>query len=279
MSAPEDTKALQSFLGLMNYFKRFIPQYSTLTHLLRQLLHKDTKWIWSKECQTAFEKLTTALTSSSCNGYFDPNKNTTVYTDASLVGISAIIVQNTKNKQDHKLISYTSRAHTPTEQRYSQIERECLAIVYACEHNKLYLYGHDFKLFSDHKSIVNLLNNPNSRVPLRIKRMTLRLQGYSFDLQHVTGENDISDYPSRHPANSEYTDHKIESYINYIIDNACPNAISLEDIKNETRNDPVLQTIIDLTRNNTWFKLDKPSRYPEIQQNLSQLIPYRNVRN
>ena len=177
------------------------------------------------------------------------------------------------------MISYTSRALTPTEQRYSQIERECLAIVYACEHNKLYLNGHDFKLFSDHKPIVNLLNNPNSRVPLRIKRMTLRLQGYSFDLQHVTGENNISDYNSRHPANSEYTDHKIESYINNIIDNTCPNAISLGNIKNETQNDPVLQTIIKLTRNNTWFKLDKPSRYPEIQQHLSQLIPYRNVRN
>lgn len=278
---PEDVKALQSFLGLMNYFKRFIPKYSTLTHPLRKLLHKHETWSWTSECQSAFEKLRTSLTSKSCIAYYDPKKETTIYTDASPVGISAVIIQNTPNKDDHKLISYSSRALTPTEQRYSQIERECLAIVYACEHNKLYLFGTTFNMFSDHKPIVNLLNNPNSTVPLRIERMTLCLQGYKFDLQHVKGENNISDYPSRHPYSNaiEENNNEIEQYVNFVTKYACPNALSIEDIREETKKNPVLQIVADLVRHNSWYKLEQLHRHPHIKEYLQKITPYRNIKD
>ena len=279
MPVPENAKALQSFLGLMNYFKRFIPSYSTLTYPLRRLLHKNTKWFWSDECQAAFDTLRDSLSSDSCVGYYDPEKETTVYTDASPVGISAVIIQNTPGKQDHKLISYSSRSLTPPEQRYSQLERECLAIVYACEHNKLYLYGHIFKMLCDHKPIVILLNNPNSIVPLRIESMTLRLQGYSFDLKHVQGKNNISDYPSRHPLKKEPVDDEIELYVNFVAMHACPNALSIEDIRQETEKDPVLQIVADLVQHNTWYKLDQSSQYPAIKEHLQKLLPYRNIRH
>ncbi|XP_047129486.1 uncharacterized protein LOC124809435 [Hydra vulgaris] len=114
MPTPENTKALQSFFGLMNYFKRFILRYSTITYPLRNLLHKDSLWNWNLECQHAFDKLKNAITLDSCVGYFDPNKETTV-TDACLVGISAVIVQNTRNKQDFKLISYNTKALSPVQ--------------------------------------------------------------------------------------------------------------------------------------------------------------------
>ena len=280
MPEPEDVKALQSFLGLMNYFKRFIPQYSTLTYPLRKLLHKNTPWSWTSECRSAFETLRSSLTSTSCVAYYDPRKETTVYTDASPVGIAAVIIQNTANKEDHKLISYSSRSLTPTEQRYSQIERECLAIVYACEHNKLYLYGTNFNMFSDHKPIVNLLNNPNSIVPLRIERMTLCLQGYTFELQHVKGKENISDYPSRHPSNNSsdnYTN-EIEQYVSFVTKHACPNALSIEDIREETKRDPVLQIIADLVRHNSWYKLEQLHRYSDIKEHLQKILPYKNIK-
>ena len=280
MPVPEDVKALQSFLGLMNYFKRFIPQYSTLTHPLRQLLRKQTTWSWPEECQAAFETLRDSLSSQSCVGYYDPEKETTVYTDASPFGISAVIIQNTPNKGDHKLISYSSRALSPTEQRYSQIEKECLGIVYACEHNKLYLYGTQFRMYCDHKPIVTLLNNPNSIVPLRIEKMTLSLQGYTFDLQHVQGKDNIADYPSRHPiGNSADNSEEIEQYINYVAEHACPNAISIEDVREETRKDPALQIVAELVRNNSWYKLEQLHKYPEIREHLHKILPYKNVKN
>ena len=280
MPAPEDVKALQSFLGLMNYFKRFIPQYSTLTHPLRQLLRKHVSWRWTDECQEAFETLRDSLSSESCVGYYDPKKETSVYTDASPFGISAVIIQNSPGKEDHKLISYSSRALNSAEQRYSQIERECLGIVYACEHNKLYLYGTQYKMYCDHKPIVTLLNNPNSVVPLRIEKMTLSLQGYTFDLQHIAGKDNIADYPSRHPIGSPAEGNtEIEQYVNYVAENACPNAISLEDVRQETRKDPALQIVADLVRNNSWYKLEQLHNHPEIKEHLHKVLPYRNIKN
>ncbi|XP_065664400.1 uncharacterized protein LOC136086061 [Hydra vulgaris] len=103
MPLPENTKSLQSFLGLMNYFKRFILHHSTITYPLQKLLNKDSSCNWSFKCQRAFDKLKNIMTSDSCVRYFDLNKE-------SLVGISAMIVQNTPNKQDFKLISYNSKA-------------------------------------------------------------------------------------------------------------------------------------------------------------------------
>ena len=76
---------------------------------------------------------------------------------------------------DEKIVAYSSRALTETEKNYSQIERECLVIVYGCEKNKLCLLGREFTIYSDHKAIINILNNPKSVVPLRIQRLTLRL--------------------------------------------------------------------------------------------------------
>lgn len=174
---PEDAKALRIFLGLVNYFKRFIPNYSTLTYPLRSLLRNDTKYVWNPEAQTCFDNLKNSLTSDSCTAYFDEKKPIYVYTDASPVGVLCILVQMTDAKEP-KTISYSSQALTLTEQKYSQLERECLSIVYACEHNKLYLFGTPFTIFNDHQAIVTLLNDPKSTIPLRIERMTLRLQRF-----------------------------------------------------------------------------------------------------
>ena len=272
---PENIKALRSFLGLMNYFKRFIPKYSTITHPLRNLLRNDTKWDWTRECEQAFTTLKNSLTSDTCNGYFDENKLTYLYTDASPVGISTILLQKTPGIKDDKIVSYSSRALSTPEQHYSQLEKECLAIVYACEHNRLYLYGRSFTIFNDNKAIVNLLNNPKSTVPLRIEKMTLRLQGYEFDLKYVKSEDNISDYPSRHPFQRCINDQEMEEFVDLVGIYACPNAVSLEDIKRETLKDPVLQHVANLTRNNTWYKLDKIENYPELKGYSEQVKRYR----
>ena len=125
-----------------------------------------------------------------------------------------------------------------------------------------------FKIYSDHKPIVNLLNNPNSIEPLHIEKMTLRLQGYLFDLQHVKGENNISDYPSRHPIVNQPTDDEIKQYVNFVSKHTCPNALSINDICNVTQKDPVLQIVADLICQNSWCKLDQSNQYPAIKDHL-----------
>ena len=86
--------------------------------------------------------------------------------------------------------------------RYSQIERECLAAVYACERNRLFLYGRSFTLINDNKPLINILNNPKSNPPPRIERLLLKLQGYDFEVGYVSSQNNISEYFSRNPTNS-----------------------------------------------------------------------------
>ena len=143
--------------------------------------------------------------------------------------------------------------------RYAQIERECLALVYGCERNRLYYLGREFTVYNDHKALVNILDNPKSTIPLRIERLALRLQHYRFILKHVKSEENISDYPSRHP--HEKADNAIveiiEEYVNTLTAYSCPNPLTLEDIREATKSDPILQEVIKLTNNRKWYQIDK----------------------
>ena len=97
---------------------------------------------------------------------------------ASPVGLGAMLCQRKNEHFNPKIEAYASRALTDIERRYSQTEREVLAIVWSCEHFHLYLYGSDFKLFSDHKPLELIFNNLSSKPTARIERWTLILQQY-----------------------------------------------------------------------------------------------------
>ena len=115
------------------------------------------------------------------NTYFDEKKHTVIYCDASPVGLSSISLQKGENDNAH-VISYSSRSLTTTEQKYSQIERECLSLVYAWKKHHVYVFGRKFKMYCDNKALVNLLKRPSSKLPLRIERMLLQLQVTSSKL-------------------------------------------------------------------------------------------------
>ena len=125
--------------------------------------------------------------------YFNPSLHTQVIVDASPVGLGAILVQ------EGKIISYANRALSGVEKRYSQTEKEALAIVWGCEHFHLYLFGSDFTLITDHKPLEIIFNNGKSRPPARIERWRLRLQPYDFTVTYRPGSNNPADYMSRHP--------------------------------------------------------------------------------
>ena len=99
--------------------------------------------------------------------------------------LSAILIQKTSGQTEEKIVAYSLRALKETEKNYSQMERECLAIVYGRGKNRLYLLGREFTIYSDDKAIINVLNNPKSVVILRIERLMLRLQSYNFKIVHM----------------------------------------------------------------------------------------------
>ena len=172
-----------------------------------------------------------------------------IITDASTVRISAILLQQPSDSS-YRIIAYSSRTLTPTEQNYSQLERECLAILHACETFRVYLLGKHFEIITDHKPLVHLFNNAQSQMPLWIERWSLRLQEFDFTISHIKGTVNPADFLSRHPFDIKTkTDNITEQYVSFVQNNVCPETISLQDIRDKTKNDITLQKVISKMQN------------------------------
>jgi hypothetical protein len=262
---PNNISELRSFLGMTNYCGRFIADYSTLTYPLREL---NKSWKWGKEQQAAFEKLKEVLVSNEVMAYFDTNLDTELLVDASPVGIAAILTQKHKNKS--QVIAYASRSLNECEQRYSQIEREALAIKWGCENFHLYLYGHPFVVITDHRPLVPLFNKSMSHPPARIERWILRLQHYSYTVRYEKGALNPSDYMSRHPYGSPQTntDDMAEDYVNFITVNNI-DAVSHDEIQDHTAKDDIMQRVISHINQDDWENVSEMREFQNVKSELS----------
>jgi hypothetical protein len=188
--------------------------------------------------------------------YFDPSKDTKLIVDASPTGLAAILVQNTPSQNDETVVAYGSRALTEVEQRYSQTERQALAIVFGCEHFRLFLYGIHFTIYTDHKPLVSIFQNPNSHCPARLERWRLRLQSYDFQIHYRPGHDNPSDYMSRHPMNktsmTSQDSENSEYYIQFIAESTTPKAMTLQQIREATQNDSTLQHAAHIIQKDLW---------------------------
>ena len=258
---PTTTHVVRSFLGMATYCAKFIPNFSDTSEPLRKLTKKDQPFLWGEEQERSFHAIKNLLTSTDVMAYFDPSKETALVTDASPSGLSAILMQSTPGMKDRQVVAYASRALTDVERRYSQTEREALAVVWAIEKLHLYLFGSHFKLLTDCKAIELIFNNPKSKPPARIERWNLRLQGYDFEVQHTKGNENPSDYLSRHTRlvgdNKQST--MAEEYVNLLTSQAVPKAMTLQEIQQVTTEDPTLQCLMHLTRTQEWHNLEKLS--------------------
>ena len=110
------------------------------------------------------------------------------------------------------------------------MERDCLAIVHACEKFRVYILGGHFKIITDHKPLVHLFIKAQSRMPLRIEQWILRLQEFDFTIRHIKGTVNPADILPRHPFDIKAkTENIAEQYVNFVQHHICPEAISLEE--------------------------------------------------
>ena len=198
-ATPATASEIRSLLGMANFSAQFIPNFATIAEPLRRLTHKNTVFTWNAAHENAYQQLKAALISQPVMNYFDPVKETLLLVDASQVGLSAILAQRPMGATQAKIISYGSRALTATERRYSQTEKEALAIVWGIEHFRMYLYRAPFTLYTDQKALALIYANPVSKPPARIERWLLRLQQYDFDVVYKAGKDNPADFLSRHP--------------------------------------------------------------------------------
>lgn len=131
---PQDKAALQRFLGMINYLGKFIPNHSNIAAPLHQLLHKDIAWTWTDQQQNAFDTLKQCVTSPPVLRYYDVQTPVTLTCDASQYGLGGACLQNGSP------VAYASRTLTEKEKKYAQIEKELLAVVFACFKFYDYIY-------------------------------------------------------------------------------------------------------------------------------------------
>lgn len=232
---PKTIDEVQSFLGLVTYIGKWIPNLATLTEPIRQILrqklskHADITGFWGSNQQIAFNELKRRLGDVHSLGYYDPNDRTQVVADASPVGLGAILIQF--DSKGPRVIAYGNKSLTDVEKRYCQTEKEALALVWAVEHFNMYLYGLKvFELVTDHKPL-EVIFGPRSKSCARIERWVLRLQTYNYKVIYRPGKSNLADPLSRLCVNSISSPFDDEFNINQIVQLARPNAVSLEEIK------------------------------------------------
>ena len=192
MDTPNDKAALQRFLGMVNYLAKFVPHLSDLCQPLRQLLQKDSAWVWSQDHCQAMKDVKAAITRAPTLQFFDERKEVSVQTDVSSTGLGAALLQ------EGQPVAYTSRALTRAEQGCSQNEKELLAVVFALERFDHYVYGRRVRVQRDHKPLEIISNKPIITAPKRLQRMLLRLQRYDHVIRDKPGkEMVIADTLSR----------------------------------------------------------------------------------
>ncbi len=194
MKTPENVQELETILGMVAYVSKFIPNVSDLCEPLREVKKAET-WLWGPEQDNALERIKQSLTSETVLRFYDVKKPIRLTVDASMKGLGAALIQ------ENGVIAYASRALTTTEQKYAQIEKEALAIVFGCTKFHKMLYGKtDVTVESDHKPLETIWRKPIHSAPMRIQRMLLKLQPYEFKLVHVDGKSiGLADCLSRFP--------------------------------------------------------------------------------
>ena len=247
---PKSSIEIKHFLGLCSYYLRHLPNFSTVAEPLRRLTRENEEFVWNTEQEHSYQSIRTMISSAPTVAIFDESCHTCVSTDASDVGLGAILSQ----MQDgcEKVIAYASRTLSKTERNYSTGEKEALACMWACEKWHLYLFGRKFTLRTDHSSLTTLLCRGNKgQRPLRISRWYARLLNYDFEVQYVRGSQyRIPDALSRLPLENEGENEDL-SEIRMIasLENYPLVAITKASIQKETENDSVLLQLREILRN------------------------------
>lgn len=181
---PRKVVELQRFLGLANYFRRFIQNFAAIAKPLHSLLKKDVNFKFNDECVIAFNKLKELLTSHPILTLYNPNLPTELHTDASSIAIAAILFQKQESGQ-WTTVAYYSQAINSAEAKYYSFELKMLAIVKAIKRFHIYLYGLNFTIVTDCQALIFAINKAHFNV--RIARWTLRLQNYHFSVVYRDG--------------------------------------------------------------------------------------------
>jgi transposase InsO family protein len=196
LETPQNRHDVRVILGILGPLQRYVNNFATIAAPITDTLKGKGRFKWSKECDDALTKLKNLVQEAPMLRLPDFTKTFCVYTDASKVGLGAVLAQSYGNEDLPVL--FISRKLQAAERNYSTTEQELLAVVFACKHLRRFLLGTHFTLYSDHLALKFLFNKPD---PLpRLARWIMVLQEFSFEVKHIPGlQNGTADCLSRFP--------------------------------------------------------------------------------
>lgn len=233
---PRSVKDVQSFIGLCNYYRKFIKDFSMIARPLHDLTKKGRKFEWSEREEGAFRLLKDLLISAPVLAHYDPSLPIELRVDASGYGLGAILLQERDNVKHP--IAYASRSLTKAETNYSTTEKECLAAVWALNYFRAYVWGHKVFIVSDHHALcwLKTIKEPAGR----LARWSLKLQDCDYEVRHKSGKAHAdADCLSRNPVLTPTEDDEEQS-------NEIPLfSLTNEEISDVQRRDPALRDLIE----------------------------------
>ncbi|KAL5004391.1 hypothetical protein ScPMuIL_017847 [Solemya velum] len=257
-------------MGMVNQLGRFTPNLAEHSKPIRDLLQKESSWIWEAPQIQAFDRIKKELSSTPLLALYDPKARTKISADASSFGLGAVLLQCPKGSEESedvwKPVAYASRAMSSTEQRYAQVEKEALAVTWACEKFADFVIGMTFLIETDHKPLVSLLGTKAmSDLPPRIQRFRMRLARYHYEIKHVPGKFlYTADTLSRAPLQSmtpeeEDFESDVEAFVDSVVMSLPASETRLEELRKAIHKDSVLLSVITKYCQEGWPGFEKPS--------------------
>ena len=244
--APQNVSQLRSYLGLLNYYGRFIPNLSSLLNPLHQLLCHNRPWKWTPQCERAFVQTKTALLGSNALTHFDPKLPLQLACDASPYGVGAVVSHIMANGEERP-IAFASRTLSKAESRYAQIEREALGIVFGIRKFHQYLFGRKFILLTDHRPLTTIFG-PHTGIPSlaasRMQRWALLLSAHTYDIKYRKSElHANADGLSRLPLPVDHGEPRQADIFYFRQVEEVP--VTSAQVRRQTSKDPVLSRLLD----------------------------------
>lgn len=260
---PQNRKNVRQFLGKINFHGKFIPNASITLEPLHNLLRKNTQFHWSNECQNAFDIIKNHLCSSPILAIFDPKLPISIYTDASIQGLGAVLKQTQLNGEQ-KPVAYFSKKLNDYQKTKKAIFLECLAIKECLKFWQHWLLGNFFTVYTDHKPLEKL--NVKNRTDEELGDMIHYLSQYNFKVKYNPGKtNKEADCLSRNPVFEEFEN--MDDNLKTV------NIIKLEDIKNDqAQNQKIKEKKNLIIEDEIYYKRSKKRKKILLSEEYSKIL-------
>lgn len=235
MPEPQDVADVRRFMGMVNFVGKFSPRLPDLTNPIHDLLKTENRWTCGAPQQKAFLETKKELGSETVLAQYIPDHETMVSADASSYGLGGVLTQKQQDGEWRPVV-FISSSLKKAESKYAQIEKEALAVTWACERLQGYLSGLDFTIRTDHKPLITLLKSrPLDYLPPKIIRFRLRLLRFTFNIIHVPGKNLITA--------EQDLEKECKAYLDSFVENLPATPTKLEQIKTARTSDDVCKRL------------------------------------